>query len=191
MIAKTAAVVEAANPPLAAMMREKLPRVRHQMWNGRWTKAISRMRSIFIAAGKIADELAAAGKERVQRLRNHLLDLRNYLLSNQRGLTNYAHAYRHGLRISSAPAESGMNHLVNQRMGKTSTYAMVRRRSTPPAASAVCPGRRAFGKSVSRTISDVQGIGAGYVSGSFVTVHPMFEPHPHTVDRISNCRSGP
>jgi hypothetical protein len=118
MIAKTAAVVEAANPTLAAMMQEKLPRVRHQMWNGRWANAISRMRSIFITAGQIADELAAARKERVQRLRGHLLDLRNYLVSNQGGLTNYAHAYRHGLRISSAPAESGMNHLVNQRMGK-------------------------------------------------------------------------
>jgi hypothetical protein len=34
------------------------------------------------------------------------------------GLTNYAHAHRHELRISSAPAESGMSHLVNQRMGK-------------------------------------------------------------------------
>src|SRR5271156_3298399 len=118
MIAKTAAVVEAANPTLAAMMREKLPPVRHQMWNGRWANAISRMRSIFITAGQIADELAATGKERVQRLRGHLLDLRNYLVSNQGGLTNYAHAYRHGLRISSAPAESGMNHLVNERMGK-------------------------------------------------------------------------
>jgi hypothetical protein len=35
-----------------------------------------------------------------------------------RNLTNYAHAHCHGLRISSAPAESGMSHLVNQRMGK-------------------------------------------------------------------------
>src|SRR5258708_11157218 len=35
-----------------------------------------------------------------------------------RSSRNYAHAYRHGLRISSAPAESGMSHLVNQRMGK-------------------------------------------------------------------------
>jgi hypothetical protein len=118
MIAKTAAVVEAQDPALAATMREKLPRVRHQMWNGRWTDAISRMRSIFISAGQVADWLVAAGTDRVQRLRNHLLDLRNYRVSNQGGLTNYAHAYRHGLRISSAPAESGMNHLVNQRMGK-------------------------------------------------------------------------
>ncbi len=27
-------------------------------------------------------------------------------------------AHKHGRRISSAPAESGMSHLVNQRMGK-------------------------------------------------------------------------
>jgi hypothetical protein len=118
MTTKTAAIVEATNPTLAAMMREKLPRVSHQMWNGQWANAISRMRSIYEIVGQIADELAAAGMERVQRLRSHLLDLRNYLVSNQGGLTNYAHAYRHGLRISSASAESGMNHLVNQRMGK-------------------------------------------------------------------------
>jgi hypothetical protein len=63
MIAETAAVVEATNPLLAAMMREKLPPVRHQMWNGRWANAICRMRSIFVIAGQIAAELAAAGME--------------------------------------------------------------------------------------------------------------------------------
>jgi hypothetical protein len=40
------------------------------------------------------------------------------MVSNQRNLVEYAHAYRHGLRISSCPAESGMSHLVNQRLGK-------------------------------------------------------------------------
>jgi hypothetical protein len=42
----------------------------------------------------------------------------HYLKNNWKSLTNYAYAYRRGLRISSAPAESGMAHLVNQRMGK-------------------------------------------------------------------------
>jgi|SRR5271165_594370 len=41
-----------------------------------------------------------------------------YLRNNWANLTNYAYAHRHGLRISSAPAESGMSHLVNERMGK-------------------------------------------------------------------------
>ena len=59
----------------------------------------------------------AAG-EHMQRFRKHLLDLRDYLVNNQTSLTDYAHAYRNGLRISSAPAESGMSHVVNQRMGK-------------------------------------------------------------------------
>src|ERR1017187_3648177 len=54
----------------------------------------------------------------MQRFRKHLLDLRDYLVNNQTSLTDYAHAYRNGLRISSAPAESGMSHVVNQRMGK-------------------------------------------------------------------------
>jgi hypothetical protein len=54
----------------------------------------------------------------MQRFRKHLLDLRDYLVNNQTSLTNYAHAYRNGLRISSAPAESGMSHVINQRMGK-------------------------------------------------------------------------
>jgi hypothetical protein len=47
---------------------------------------------------------------------NHILH--EYLKNNGMSLTNYAYAYRHGLRISSAPAESGMAHPVNQRMGK-------------------------------------------------------------------------
>ena len=53
MTAKTAAAIEAIDPDLAAMVREKLPRMRYQMWNGQWAKAIRRMHSIFISAGQI------------------------------------------------------------------------------------------------------------------------------------------
>ena len=56
--------------------------------------------------------------ERVDRFRQHLIDLRDYLRNNGNDLTDYGKARRDGLRISSAPAESGMNHLINQRMGK-------------------------------------------------------------------------
>jgi hypothetical protein len=45
-------------------------------------------------------------------------ELKEYLQHNWRNLTNYAHAHRQGLRILSAPAESGMSQSVNQRMGK-------------------------------------------------------------------------
>jgi hypothetical protein len=122
MIAKTASLVEPLDSALSATIRNKLPRVRYQMWHGRWATAIHRMRDVFLGAGIFAVTLAQASqatiKERLERLRRHLIDLRDYLVSNQGALTNYSHAYRHGLRISSAPAESGMNHLVNQRMDK-------------------------------------------------------------------------
>jgi hypothetical protein len=50
-------------------------------------------------------------------VRKHLPDLRDYIVNNQTSLTNYANAYRNGLLISSAPAESGMSHVFNQGMG--------------------------------------------------------------------------
>lgn len=122
MCAKTAAVVEPLDSKVSATIREKLPRVRFQMWHGRWAAAIHRMRDVYVSTGTVSAKLVLATqwviKERLERLRRHLLDLRDYLVSNQGGLTNYSHAHHHGLRISSAPAESGMNHLVNQRMGK-------------------------------------------------------------------------
>jgi hypothetical protein len=37
---------------------------------------------------------------------------------NFAGAVRKNYAYHHGLRVSTAPAESGMTHLVNQRMGK-------------------------------------------------------------------------
>jgi hypothetical protein len=46
------------------------------------------------------------------------VNLRDYLCRNWSGLTNYARENHQGMRISSAPAESAMSHLVNQRMGK-------------------------------------------------------------------------
>ena len=46
------------------------------------------------------------------------MDLRDYLRRNRVSFRNYAQDRRKGLRISSALAESAMNHLVNERMGK-------------------------------------------------------------------------
>jgi hypothetical protein len=48
----------------------------------------------------------------------HAVELRRYLRNNSRGLINYGLAWRNGRRISTAPAESGMGHLVKERMGR-------------------------------------------------------------------------
>ena len=103
---------------MTAFLRFKLPNIRHQMWNGQWHAAIARMKTIYQGTHEAAPSVGSSAGEHMRRFRRHLLDLRDYLVNNQASLTNYAHAYRHGLRISRAPAESGMSHIVNQRLGK-------------------------------------------------------------------------
>jgi hypothetical protein len=76
------------------------------------------MKTIYQGTCEAATRVGEAAGEHMQRFRKHLRDLRDYLVNNQTSLTNYAHAHRNGLRISSAPAESGMSHVINQRMGK-------------------------------------------------------------------------
>src|SRR5260370_2185138 len=96
----------------------KISRLRHQMWNGQWRGALHRMRDCYQGIHVITRTVTSLHAERVKRFHRHLIDLRDYLLGNQGNLTNYGKARRDGLRISSAPAESGMNHLINKRMGK-------------------------------------------------------------------------
>jgi hypothetical protein len=76
------------------------------------------MKIIYQGTAEATTRIGGAIGEHMQRFRKHIRDLRDYLGNNQTSLTNYAYAYRNGLRISSAPAESGMSHVVNQRMGK-------------------------------------------------------------------------
>jgi hypothetical protein len=76
------------------------------------------MRGLYRGAGCVIESLRTLDAERVGRFRQHLVSLRDYLKNNWSSLTNYGHVHRHGRRISSAPAESAMTHLVNQRMGK-------------------------------------------------------------------------
>ena len=103
---------------LNELLNEKLPRLRYQMWNGKWQAALERMGKIYRATERLLDCLATADAERVRRFRQHLVNLRDYLRSKWSALTNYAVERRRGLRISSALAESVMSHLVNQRMDK-------------------------------------------------------------------------
>ncbi len=94
-----------------------LPNLRHLMWHGKWLEALERMKILYRFCRTGSGESIPAAKRLVQ-FRKHLLDLREYLQNNWSSLTSYAHARRNGLRISSAPAESNMHHVVNQRMCK-------------------------------------------------------------------------
>lgn len=73
---KVADVLEHANPAIAAMIRLKLPKVRYQMWNGKWASAIHRMRGMYLGARDVTGALRPTDAKRVQRFRQHLLELR-------------------------------------------------------------------------------------------------------------------
>jgi hypothetical protein len=76
------------------------------------------MGDLYRASARLQNSSLPSDAERARRFREHLVNLRDYLCRNWSGLTNYARDHRQGMRISSAPAESAMSHLVNQRMGK-------------------------------------------------------------------------
>jgi hypothetical protein len=60
MAPKTASVLGQLDVGLAEFILEKMPRVRYQMWNGRWHAAVRRMHEIYQAA-KIGLKLESAG----------------------------------------------------------------------------------------------------------------------------------
>ncbi len=135
--AKLSRQIAESHPIVAAILRDKLPRVRHQFWNGKFADAVNRMFMIRTSIVDIAAQLPRAESERAERMRVHLIDMREYLKNNCGSLTNYSAARRNGLRISSAPAESSMSNVINQRMGKRQPMSSVRRRRTPLVASPV------------------------------------------------------
>jgi hypothetical protein len=106
MAPKVAGVLKEQDPHAAALTLQKVPRIRYQMWNGRCLQAVKRMHTIYDAAKQSLETVTTGDRERLHRFRQHLFDLHEYLKNNWTSLTNYAYACRHGLRISSAPAES-------------------------------------------------------------------------------------
>src|ERR1035437_3488811 len=65
---------------LTELLKEKLPRLRYQMWNGKWRAALERMGKICRATKRLLDSLSTADAERVRRFRQHIIDLRDYLV---------------------------------------------------------------------------------------------------------------
>jgi hypothetical protein len=118
MSAGIAKAADSSDSVLQELLNEKLPRIRYQIWNGKWRAALDRLRKVHTATKQLVDSVSPDDAERVHRFRQHLKGLRQYLHSNWSGLKNYAAEWRNGRRISSALAESAMSHLVNQRMGK-------------------------------------------------------------------------
>lgn len=92
MGAKLSREIAAPRPTVAAILRDKLPRVRHQLWNGKFKDAVNRMFTIRTAIVDIAAKPPRAESERAERMHIHLVDMREYLKNNWDSLTNYSAA---------------------------------------------------------------------------------------------------
>jgi hypothetical protein len=115
-------------------LQDGAPRLRCQVWHGRWRHAVRRLRHWSRPLRWAERAAGGADADRLRRFRRHLVGLSRYLRGNAPLLFNYGSAWRTGQRISTAIAESTMNHLVNVRMGETPADAVVGRRRPTAAA---------------------------------------------------------
>jgi hypothetical protein len=118
MAPKIARIVSQKRPELASSVYPVIKQIRYQLWNGSSARALGGIRAALRATNAIGNAAESADRQYVRRFREHVKVLRTYLMKGRSELQNYRRAYRQCIRISSAAAESGMAHLVNQRMGK-------------------------------------------------------------------------
>jgi hypothetical protein len=116
MTSKTAVLM--ADPGTERWVRRQVPRLRWLVWHGRWVEILPLLTQLSRATKLAMSSSGVMAHDRLRRFRRHAVELRRYLRNNSRGLMNYGLARRRGQRISTAPAESEMGHLVKERMGR-------------------------------------------------------------------------
>jgi hypothetical protein len=98
--------------------RDQPRRLRWLVPHGRWAEILPLLTLLSRATRLAMRSSDVMAHERLRRFRRHAVELHRYVRNNSRGLINYGLARRNGQRISTAPAESGMGHLVKERMGR-------------------------------------------------------------------------
>lgn len=93
-------------------------RVRDALWRGQGEKAIELVRTLIASLGEENPVLPALYTGCASTAHRAATALPTFLIHNQRDLIDYQRARMAGWRISSASAESVMNHLVNRRLSK-------------------------------------------------------------------------
>ncbi|MBE0548088.1 MAG: ISKra4 family transposase [Rubrivivax sp.] len=93
-------------------------KVRDALWRGRGEKAIELVRTLIVSLKEEVPFLPAFYAGCAMTAAGAAAALLKFLVNNRRDLIDYQRARMAGRRISSASAESVMNHLVNSRMSK-------------------------------------------------------------------------
>ncbi|WFU05740.1 ISKra4 family transposase (plasmid) [Rhizobium sp. CB3171] len=93
-----------------------VPRLRYLLWSGYVREASEAVMQMLAQLDQHPGLRDAAGK--LRRLCELINNLGTYLVQNAASIANYCRRYWSGLPISSSPAESAANSLVNARMNK-------------------------------------------------------------------------
>lgn len=93
-----------------------VPRLRHLLWSGYLREAARAVKQMLYQLHQHAGRQDANNK--LKRLYELVRNLGTYLVQNKASIVNYCQRYWSGQPISSSPAESAANSLVNARMNK-------------------------------------------------------------------------
>ncbi len=93
-----------------------VPRLRHLLWSGYVREASEAVKQMLAQLHQHLGFCDAPGK--IRRLSELINNLGTYLERNAASIVNYCRRYWSGQPISSSPAESAANSLVNARMNK-------------------------------------------------------------------------
>lgn len=93
-----------------------VPRLRHLLWSGYVREATRAAKDMLYQLGQYPRLRDASHK--LKRLHVLISNLQTYLVQNTTSIVDYCHRYWSGQPISSSPAESAANSLVNARMNK-------------------------------------------------------------------------
>lgn len=93
-----------------------VPRMRHLLWSGYVREATRTVKHLLAQLDQYPGLRDTSNK--LRRLYELITNLRTYLVQNKTSIVNYCQRYWSGKPISSSPAESAANSLVNARMNK-------------------------------------------------------------------------
>jgi hypothetical protein len=99
-------------------LQKRIDRIREALWRGRPRRAMVNLRRIQRDAVRWLRPRRDHGGHARRRIEAAASDFARYIRGNRRAVPNFARARASGQRISTAPVESVMNHLVNHRMSK-------------------------------------------------------------------------
>jgi hypothetical protein len=160
---------------LNELLCEKLPRIRYQMWNGKWRAALNRMGRIYRATKRLLGSLSTTEEERVQRFRRHIVDLRDYSRKLVRatevrfGETQRTKDIERSGRVCDEPFGQSEN-------GQTSAHALVLQGRASVVAGSLRRPRWATGQPLPRVASEFQKTRSLLATRSVTA--PMFDTVP-------------